>query len=578
MSTKQLIFILVAFYLSCIVYVLNIHYAPEVGYIKSIISGKLENYNYSSNMDVALDNDLLIWANIYKNLQSEFALPANLNVPEYFNTNFEGPDYDTNEYMVPKREKYCWANFLQYMLNSKQNMIESEFLFTDYVPSNSLKYELSKRYGSKNGRFYNTKFTRRIYESRKRMDWDPKIRLYFTNSTLHYRFEVGKHYQCPFQMANHALGQGSLTRPDLLADLMIDRHKSAKKKGVADRFKHCYKTDEFYPETYRLYKRVECKMFFKKTNLKEYFDNLKSSSQYVWKIPAEKKTLTLDYLEDTKLKETYSNGKDCGKLEDKQLVQTSVSDQLQYEDGRSFKIRTFVHFASLNPLVVYYEDGYALLERSELKENFMDLMITVEDLGEYLLKNKIIKNSMAYNFAENIKKKAQDIIRRVILLSKNKLLKDGRMFQVFAFDFILDKNMKLWVADVKYNPLYSQKNKDLVERILDRQLKVLQHRSSLIYDFFQDIKGEVDTWIEKEQVELDKENLFEKRIRKSVDFKKKRLVLRDLLKSYPEQYDKHDQEALIFDETRVMHLQKTSLKEKVSLMFLEKFDSSCVIE
>lgn len=256
-------------------------------------------------------------------------------------------------------------------------------------------------------------------------------------------------------MANHALGQGSLTRPDLLADLMIDRHKSAKKKGVADRFKHCYKTDEFYPETYRLYKRVECKMFFKKTNLKEYFDNLKSSSQYVWKIPAEKKTLTLDYLEDTKLKETYSNGKDCGKLEDKQLVQTSVSDQLQYEDGRSFKIRTFVHFASLNPLVVYYEDGYALLERSELKENFMDLMITVEDLGEYLLKNKIIKNSMAYNFAENIKKKAQDIIRRVILLSKNKLLKDGRMFQVFAFDFILDKNMKLWVADVKYNPLYS---------------------------------------------------------------------------------------------------------------------------
>ncbi len=194
MSTKQLIFILVAFYLSCIVYVLNIHYAPEVGYIKSIISGKLENYNYSSNMDVALDNDLLIWANIYKNLQSEFALPANLNVPEYFNTNFEGPDYDTNEYMVPKREKYCWANFLQYMLNSKQNMIESEFLFTDYVPSNSLKYELSKRYGSKNGRFYNTKFTRRIYESRKRMDWDPKIRLYFTNSTLHYRFEVGKHY------------------------------------------------------------------------------------------------------------------------------------------------------------------------------------------------------------------------------------------------------------------------------------------------------------------------------------------------------------------------------------------------
>ena len=104
---------------------------------------------------------------------------------------------------------------------------------------------------------------------------------------------------------------------------------------------------------------------------------------------------------------------------------------------------------------MYYEDGYALLERTELKENFMDLMVTVEDLGEYLLKNKIIKNAMAWNFAENIKRKAQDIIRRIILLLQNKMHKDYRTFQVFAVDFTLDRNMHLWVADIKYNPLYS---------------------------------------------------------------------------------------------------------------------------
>jgi len=163
---------------------------------------------------------------------------------------------------------------------------------------------------------------------------------------------------------------------------------------------------------------------------------MKTSSQYVWKIPEEKKTVLLDYLEDTKLKETYTNGKDCGKLQDRQLVQTNVNDQLQYEDGRNFKIRSFVHVASLDPLVVYFEEGYALLERTELKENFMELQTSVEELGEYLLKNKMIKTAMAYNFAENINKKAKDIIRRVILLAKNSFYKDSRTFQVYAIDFI----------------------------------------------------------------------------------------------------------------------------------------------
>jgi len=435
MKTAQLIFIFVAFYISCIVYVLHIHYAPEVAYMKSYFNSDQNSMKYS-NDNKEEDNKLLVWTNIYKNLESQYLFPSDFNVDKYFNTKFEGPDYNTNEFMVPKRDKYCWANFLQYVLNSKQNLIDSKYLFTDYVPSNSLKYELSKKYTIKNGRFYKKAMSRKLYKARKSMNWDPKIRIYFTNSTLHYRFELGKHYLCPFQMANHMFGQGVLSRPDLFSDLMTDRHKADKKKAKVDPFKNCYKTNEFYPETFRLYDRIECKAFFKKTSTKDYFNSMKTSSQYVWKIPEEKKTVLLDYLEDTKLKETYTNGKDCGKLQDRQLVQTNVNDQLQYEDGRNFKIRSFVHVASLDPLVVYFEEGYALLERTELKENFMELQTSVEELGEYLLKNKMIKTAMAYNFAENINKKAKDIIRRVILLAKNSFYKDSRTFQVYAIDFI----------------------------------------------------------------------------------------------------------------------------------------------
>ena len=183
---------------------------------------------------------------------------------------------------------------------------------------------------------------------------------------------------------------------------------------------------------------------------------------------------------------------------------------------------------------------------------------------------------MAHNFTENIKKKAQDIIRRVILLAQNSFYKDSRTFQVYAIDFIQDKNMRLWVHDIKFNPLYSLKNKELVERILDRQFKVLQHRSSKTYDFFQDIKEEVDDWIKKEDVDLSEVELFEQRILKVVDFKKKRQELGNVMKSYPELYEKYDQDSLIYDETRVLHQPNLTLREKVSLMFQEKFDSSCV--
>ena len=127
--------------------------------------------------------------------------------------------------------------------------------------------------------------------------------------------------------------------------------------------------------------------------------------------------------------------------------------------------------------------------------------------------------------------------------------------------------MRLWVHDIKFNPLYSLKNKELVERILDRQFKVLQHRSSKTYDFFQDVKGEVDDWIKKEDVDLSEVELFEQRILKVVDFNKKRQELAKTLKSYPELYEKNDQDSLIYDETKALHQPSLTLREKVSLMF-----------
>lgn len=81
---------------------------------------------------------------------------------------------------------------------------------------------------------------------------------------------------------------------------------------------------------------------------------------------------------------------------------------------------------------------------------------------------------------------------KIIYLARNSLLADARIFQIFAFDFIIDQNLDIWLVDIKVNPNYSLKNKELVETILDRQYLILNYRSELTYSWFYNVKKELD--------------------------------------------------------------------------------------
>ena len=137
----------------------------------------------------------------------------------------------------------------------------------------------------------------------------------------------------------------------------------------------------------------------------------------------------------------------------------------------------------------------------------MDLILKIEDLADYLVKHGLINTSE--EFVDNFRQKSEDIIKKIIYISRGKFLQDGRVFQLYAFDFIIDQDLNLWLVDIKINPMYSLKNKDLVEKVLERQFKVLNHRSNFIYEFFHETKNTVDKLIYDEEIEI-KSKDFEK--------------------------------------------------------------------
>lgn len=144
-------------------------------------------------------------------------------------------------------------------------------------------------------------------------------------------------------------------------------------------------------------------------------------------------------------------------------------------------------------MVVYYENGYALLEKIDTKESFMDLIIPLEDMADFFVKHGHV-NSVK-DFVDNFVEKSKDAMRKVIFYSKDNFLKDGRVFQLKAFDFIIDKNMNIWLVDIKINPMYSLKNKDLVTSVLDRQFKILNYRNNMYYEHFHRLKKSIDKHI-----------------------------------------------------------------------------------
>ena len=65
-----------------------------------------------------------------------------------------------------------------------------------------------------------------------------------------------------------------------------------------------------------------------------------------------------DEAEEKKTREDYKDGASCGKVENAMLAQKYIDNPLLLDKDNKFDFRMYMLIASVDPLIVYYHDGF----------------------------------------------------------------------------------------------------------------------------------------------------------------------------------------------------------------------------
>ena len=414
---------------------------------------------------------------IYHHLKPKTELPRSI-VKAYLNHYVSPPDPSFDLFYIPRRNNYCQANFLYTVLNPDFNFNSENYIFMDIPNSDKLKKKLSMRFDFLNTAVHRRKeYTKQEITKLQNMEWNPKIKIFLTNTNFNYNNNLGKSFLCMFQMANHIPGTGILHREDLLVD-------NLKKNRSKLNFQSCSQLKRFYPQTFRLYKKKECDKFFEILNSKKFHREMKTRTLYVLKNIDSSNEQKLDHIEIHKLKRVYKNGALCGVSQHKHLIQNYISDRIRYKNGRKFVLRIFMVVVSTSPLVVLFNKGYVLLDRFDNYVSFNKAIIKPKVLLKYLQETGIMNE---YEF-EKVYNKIKRVTAYLNHISMENYLKDPRLFQVIALDFVINAQKEPILQSIKGSPQFTIKNYKTVSQIIKIESSILGQRVHAVKDFVQSLK------------------------------------------------------------------------------------------
>mmetsp|Transcript_81890 Transcript_81890/g.95647 ORF Transcript_81890/g.95647 Transcript_81890/m.95647 type:complete len:576 (-) Transcript_81890:143-1870(-) len=335
---------------------------------------------------------------------------------------------------------------------------------------------------------------------------DPKGNIYFMNDIIHMKQELTAEIGCTFQAFNHVPGTGSLCRKDLIARCA---------NNYTDRYRdkpQCFDGKKFFPRTLALENATECKEWFDYINSDAYrIEKEKKKIVYIRKIGIGmhqgEGVQPVDAEEEKKLRDTYENGKLCGKVWKSVLVQHYIENPLLIM-GHKFDFRIYMLIASTNPIIVYYHDGFLRLSLSIYDKNSTDKnvhltnthlsksliknvsegdgtylgmnetelkdyqMWTMPELEEYLYEAKVISEP---NWLNNyLRPQFQKAFAHTARMTESYFLPHSGVFEMFGLDFILDEKLNLWFIECNASPQLIGTNPKKTE-FLSKMLSDLFH-------------------------------------------------------------------------------------------------------
>lgn len=121
------------------------------------------------------------------------------------------------------------------------------------------------------------------------------------------------------------------------------------------------------------------------------------------------------------------------------------------------------------------------------------------------------------------------------------------MFQIFAFDMILDNDLKVWLIDIKNAPLLKLRHKEMVLPFFDHIFQLNEARNSKLYDVFRRLFGEIVSMVRQGTMNLDHHEAFVTSLRNHFMFKREKAQVRSALKIYTDYIKLPSEFKLIYD-------------------------------
>ncbi|CAD8046668.1 unnamed protein product [Paramecium primaurelia] len=304
---------------------------------------------------------------------------------------------------------------------------------------------------------------------------------------LIHKFKVGQASLCLFQKYNHLPSRHVLSHKDNLMNNQYKYIDSLREKGVDQ---ECINNATFIPKTYRLFQKQDCKEFFDYLNSNEYQDKIaEEGPQFITKVGLEVhrgRGIKVLFPEETKkLQETYRNGKRCGVDHSLLVAQQYIGNPMLYNNHK-IEFRIYWVLASTYPIIAYaYDktlirrciapfDKFSLnkeahvcntaIVKSTLKQRGSDLDMDDENADEselfidwkldylqnLLLKQGKIKDK---NWLQNYLYPTVDrMIIHAIKSVEGQIIRDSRLAEFFAADFIMTDDLKIHIMEINYNP------------------------------------------------------------------------------------------------------------------------------
>ena len=359
---------------------------------------------------------------------------------------------------------------------------------TDDLPTTFMRSTLIPRAGKDLNPMTNYAKIPKANSAVPRFYIDPNVTITYINREMHYLHRLGKDIGCLFQEYNQVLGIATLYRKDTIASAATNYTYK-----YADR-PQCFDGNKFFPRTLALDNATECREWFNYINTKEYEEEKRQKTiVFIRKISVGshqgKGVQPVDEDEEKALIKEYGNGELCGHTNKSVIVQRYIHNPLLVMNHK-FDFRIYMLIASVNPLIVYYHDGFLRVSLFEYnvtsKEKGMHLTNTAQAGGA---KNKLLKEGLlnetelesmqfwnltrfvnylvevgkveSIDWLDNyLRPQFQHAMQHLVRMTQHKFYPTSISYQLMGVDFMLDDDLNLWFIEANVGPELKEKPKE----------------------------------------------------------------------------------------------------------------------